>query len=401
MIRDTQGRGVSTVALRVAIVHDYLTQRGGAERVVLSMLREFPDARLVTSVYEPESTYREFRKYPVETLWVDRLSPLRKDPRRALPLLAKAFSSLRISDVDVVISSSSGWAHGVSTDAPKIVYCHNPARWLHQSEDYVAEHRLPVRVALEALRGPLTRWDHRAASSATKYLANSTAVRDRVRRTYGIDAEVLHPSVGINPGGPQDPVVGVQPGFLLSVSRQRAYKNAELVARAVEQLPGERLVLVGGLPEPSDGHAWSERIIGLSGVSDAQLRWLYAHCAGLVAVGHEDFGLTPLEANVFGKPVVCLRAGGYLDTVVDGQTGVLVDRLAPDDIADGIRRLCATRWDVPALQDHAEAFSTASFGGRLREIAERVLGRAPRTPVIELPTVTEDFPLESSARAAR
>lgn len=387
--------------MRVAIVHDYLTQRGGAERVVLSMLREFPDARLVTSVYDPGGTYREFEKYPVETLWLDRVSLLRRDPRRALPLLAKAFSSLQISDVDVVISSSSGWAHGVRSDVPKIVYCHNPARWLHQTEDYAAEHRLPVRVALEALRGPLTRWDHRAAASATKYLANSTAVRDRVRLTYGIDAEVLHPSVGIDPAGAYEPVVGLEPGFLLSVSRRRAYKNAEVVARAVEQVPGERLVLVGGLPEPSDGRAWSDRVVGLTGVSDAQLRWLYANCSGLLALGHEDFGLTPLEANVFGKPVVCLRAGGYLDTVVDGRTGVLVDRLAVDEVADGICRLRATAWDVEAVQDHAQAFSTASFGGKLRDIAERVLGRYPHQApsLVSLPDV-EDYPLEPPARAA-
>src|SRR5439155_851589 len=126
-----------------------------------------PDARLITSVYDPDATYPEFRDYQVETLWLDRVRAFKKDPRRGLPLLAGAFSSLEITDADVVVCSSSGWAHGVRTDAPKIVYCHNPPRWLHQTEDYVADRSLPARLALDVLRKPLTRWDRQAAATAT------------------------------------------------------------------------------------------------------------------------------------------------------------------------------------------------------------------------------------------
>ena len=390
------------MSLRVAIVHDYLTQRGGAERVVLSMLREFPDARLVTSVYDPGGTYREFEKYPVETLWMDRVSLLRRDPRRALPLLAKAFSSLHISDVDVVISSSSGWAHGVQHATPR------------RSSTATTRRAGCTRPRTTSpSTGCRSGWRWRRCAGRSP--AGTTGPRHPPRSTWPTP-----PRCATGCGSPTASTPrcctprsastrpartsrwsGLEPGFLLSVSRRRAYKNAEVVARAVEQVPGERLVLVGGLPEPSDGRPWSDRVVGVTGVSDAQLRWLYANCSGLLALGHEDFGLTPLEANVFGKPVVCLRAGGYLDTVVDGRTGVLVDRLAVDEVADGIRRLRATAWDVEAVQDHAEAFSTASFGGRLREIAERVLGRYPHQApsLVSLPDV-EDYPLEPPARAA-
>ena len=115
---------------KVVIVHDYVTQRGGAERVVLDLLRSFPGARLVTACFEATATYPRFSEYEIETLWTNRVPLFRRDPRRAFPFLARAFASHVINDADLVICSSSGWAHRVSTSAPKIVYCHNPARWL-------------------------------------------------------------------------------------------------------------------------------------------------------------------------------------------------------------------------------------------------------------------------------
>ena len=136
---------VAGAGLRVAVVHDYLTQRGGAERVVLALMEAFPGARLVTSVYNPETTFPEFAKYDVETTWLNNVGVFRKDPRRAMPLLPMVFSGVELTDVDVVVCSSSGWSHGVRTDAPKIVYCHNPARWLYQRHHYVEEHGRLVR----------------------------------------------------------------------------------------------------------------------------------------------------------------------------------------------------------------------------------------------------------------
>ncbi|MHB8509172.1 MAG: glycosyltransferase, partial [Candidatus Dormibacteria bacterium] len=124
-------------SLRIAIVHDYLTQRGGAERVVLGMLQAFPDARLITSVYNPETTFPAFGDRVVETSGLQRVEAFRTDPRRALPLLAKTFSRTTVRDVDLVLCSSSGWAHGVTTTAPKLVYCYNPPRWVYQHSDYV------------------------------------------------------------------------------------------------------------------------------------------------------------------------------------------------------------------------------------------------------------------------
>ena len=149
--------------MQVALVHDYLTQRGGAERVVLSLTRAFPGAPVYTSLYDPGGTFPEFADLDVRTLPINRLAPLRRHHRAALPLLAPSFSRLRIS-ADVVICSSSGWAHGTQVEGKKIVYCHTPARWLYQPDRYLRGRGRPLQAAASVLRSTLERWDKRAAS---------------------------------------------------------------------------------------------------------------------------------------------------------------------------------------------------------------------------------------------
>ncbi len=174
-------------------MHDYLTQRGGAERVVLSLCRAFPDAPVYASFYDPETTFPEFRARDVRPLWLDRAAPLRRRHRLALPLLPLAFTTSRV-DADVVVCSSSGWAHGIRTDGRKIVYCHSPAKWLYRADDYLGAHpSARARVGLRALGPVLRRFDRRAAASADTYVANSTFIAAQIRDVYGIEAEVLCP----------------------------------------------------------------------------------------------------------------------------------------------------------------------------------------------------------------
>lgn len=350
---------------RVAIVHDYLTQRGGAERVVLSMLRAFPGAPLYTSLYSPETTLPAFRGADVRTLAINRSAALRRNHRLALPLLAPAFSRLRVK-ADVTVCSSSGWAHGVRTDGRKLVYCYAPARWLYQSDRYLGGRRQGARAMLMALRPMLRTWDRRAAGSADRYVTSSSAMRDSIRAVYGIDADVLPPPHTINPGGARRPVDGVGPGFLLCVSRLLPYKNVDVIVEAMRTLPDHRLVVVGDGPERARLTALAGsnvRILG--GVTDEQLRWLYAGSLGLVAASYEDYGLTPLEANSFARPVAVLRWGGFLDTVVEGRTGVFFDEPQADAVRDGILRLVEADWDERAILAHAERYSETGFMERL------------------------------------
>lgn len=359
----------ATTAPRVVIAHDYLTQRGGAERVVLAMLGAFPGARVVTTMYDADATFPEFRNHHVETTWTNRVKALRDDPRRALPVLASAVSGHRIEDADVVLVSSSGWAHGFPTDAAKIVYCHTPPRWLHCKADYALGLPVHARAALGALEPALRRWDRRAAGTATTYLANSTMVQRRIDEAYGIDARLLHPPVAIDPQGRREPVPGLEPGFLLNICRARGYKNTRVVCEAVSDLPDARLVVVGGLPEREGG--WPSNVVGVRDLTDAQLRWIYANAAGLVGVSYEDFGLTPVEGYCFGLPSVLLRAGGYLDSSVEGLTTVFVDSVEREPVRAGIARLLATDWDPAAIRRHGQRFSLESFQTALRrEVAK-------------------------------
>lgn len=359
------------MAVEVALAHDYLTQYGGAERVVLSMLGAFPMSPLHTSLYAPERTFPDFLRHDVRTLPINRMAVLRVDHRRALPLLAPAFSRLQI-DADIVICSSSGWAHGACTSGRKIVYCHTPARWLYQSKQYLRESRRSARAALAVLGPSLRGWDLRAAQSADLYITNSRAVQDRIKKVYDIEATIVPPPHTLDPAGRQRELQNLAPGYLLCVSRLLPYKNVDAIVRAfsLDSIRDRQLVVVGDGPD-------RPRLLSLAGanavllptVNDAELRWLYANSSGIVAAAYEDFGLTPLEAASLGKPAAVLRWGGYLDTVIDGSTGVFFDEPEPRAIASAVETLLARSWDTDALLKHAEQYSEESFRRKLQVVA--------------------------------
>lgn len=353
----------------VAIVHDYLTQRGGAERVVLSMLKAFPAAPLYTSFYEPERTFPEFRSVEVKTLPINRAAPLRRRHRMALPMLATTFSRLTVQ-APIVLCSTSGWAHGARVQGRKVVYCYTPARWLYQSGSYLRGASPATRAALRAMRSYLRRWDLAAAASADAYITSSSVVRERIRLAYGRHAELIPPPHAIDSDGHREPLAGVPEGAFLCVSRLLPYKNLDAIVAAFKELPERRLVLVGDGPlGPALRRAAPGNVIFRSRVSDAELRWLYSSCRGLVAASYEDFGLTPLEAAAFGKPAAVLRWGGFLDTVVEEETGVFFDSPAPESIAAALRRLETVRLSRARILAHVERFSEANFIKALRKAA--------------------------------
>ena len=358
---------------KVAIAHDYLTQRGGAERVVLSLMKAFPGAPVHTTLYDPEGTYPEFADADIRTSPLNRIGPLRRDHRLALPLLAPAASQLRI-DAVVVVASSSGWAHGFRTAGRTIVYCHNPARWLYQTDEYLGgpAWRSPLGPPVMALRPLLRRWDRRAAGAVDVYLANSRVVQHRIATTYGRDAELLPPPHGMDASAHQEPVAELadwDPGYALVVSRLLPYKNVDTVIEAVRD-SGRRLVVVGHGPEEGRLRATlPDHVRLLGGLSDAQLRWVYARAGVLVAASHEDFGLAPLEAAAFGIPTLALRAGGFLETVLEGETGLFFDRPEPESIAATLALFDRHEWHADTMRSRAEQFGEARFIDRIRAVA--------------------------------
>jgi glycosyltransferase involved in cell wall biosynthesis len=222
---------------------------------------------------------------------------------------------------------------------------------------------------LAALGPSLRRWDRRAAATADRYLVNSHAVRRRVERLYGIEAEVVPPPVSIDTNGPVNPIDGIDTGFVLCVSRLLGYKNVSAVIEAFGRLADERLVVVGAGPLAGQLSATAPSNVTFVGaVDDATLRWLYRASSALVSASYEDFGMTPIEANSYGKPVAVLRWGGFLDTLVEGETGEYVERPEPAAVVDAIRRLRAGSWDEATLQAHAARYAPICFAARMREI---------------------------------
>lgn len=365
-----------TEAVDVAIAHDYLTQRGGAEKVVLALQRAFPSAPIYTTLYEPSTTYPEFADSTIITSPLNRIGPLRRSHRLALPFLAWASDRLRVRAKHTIVSSS-GWAHGFPTTGAKIVYCYSPARWLYQRDAYMGSSRLtPRRIVLNALSPYLKRWDRRASRTATTYFAISTVVQQRIKDAYGLDAEVLPAPHTVDLSIAEEPVhlpsdIADVP-FFLCISRLLPYKNVDVVIQAFNDL-GLPLVVVGAGPEERRLAAMrGENVAMVKDLTDGQIQWLYARSRAVVSASFEDFGLTPIEGAVHGKPSIVLRWGGFLDTIAEGTTGVYFDSPTAPAVAEAVRAFETRDWDEARIKEHAQLFTEEHFAERLRQEIARL-----------------------------
>lgn len=353
------------------VLHDYITQRGGAERVALLLAQRFGGGSLTTSAFIAESTFPEYASVEVTELLRGVSTELKKSRASLAPLTAWSFNR-HAEEADVILCSSSGWAHWTSSRSPSLVYCYTPPRWFWEPHDYFGA--MPAWVgrscstALSALR---TR-DVRKALSRDRYIAISSVGRSRIQRAYGIDAEIVAPPVALEVDAPAEPVEGLEAGFYLTVSRPRSYKNTDAVIRAFEEHPGwGRLVVVGRHRITAPG---TTSVVELGRVSDQQLRWLYASCSAVVAMSYEDFGLTPVEGHVFGKPTVALRAGGYLDTCREGVNAVFVDAVDDKHIGRAIREVGDAQWSAETIVRSASKYSVESFLEAVGTILDDVRG---------------------------
>jgi glycosyltransferase involved in cell wall biosynthesis len=362
------------------VVHDYLNQRGGAERVALEFAELWPQAPIYTALYRPDSTFPEFAERDVRTSWVDKV-PVDRKFRALFPLFPAAFRSLGVLDQELVVTSSSGWAHGVRT-APgtlHVVYCHTPARWLYRRGDYLGVSSRQQRAA-GPLMNAMERWDKKAARRATTYVANSVNTQRRIEDVYGIHAEVVYPPVSTERFRPLP-----RGERLLVVSRLIDYKRVDAVIRAANK-GGLPLDVVGVGPSLEDLRAMAGPTVTLHGrLPDEDINELMENCRAVVLPGEEDFGIVPVEAQAAGKPVVALAAGGALETVVDGYTGTFFRDHAEERVLDAIRRADTLETSPEEIAQYAQRFSRAEFRRRMHEvIAEAQLatnGKAIDVPV--------------------
>ncbi|MFW0182955.1 glycosyltransferase [Rothia sp. CCM 9417] len=355
----------------VAIAHDYLTQRGGAERVVLALHKAFPDAPIYTTLYDPEKTYPEFKNCTVITSPLNKVGLFRKDHRLALPLLPFFSSRLKV-DAERVIVSSTGWAHGFNLPTQSLIYCHSPARWIYLTDQYMGSSmNKAIELGFKALRPFLRRWDQRAAGRHDHYIANSSIIQQRIFDVYGKQARVIFPPHSMDSNGPLSPIPALEDfmadGYYLLVSRLLPYKN---IQHAVEAFAGldQKLLVIGSGPMADELKAMSTPNIAFaSELSDEQMQYAYAHARALLAVSHEDFGITPLEGGAFGKPTIALKAGGFLDTIREGITGTFIDLPTAPEIRRAVEDFRPDDYSAQKIQEHISQFSEERFIQQIRE----------------------------------
>ncbi len=353
----------------VVIAHDYLNQRGGAERVVLEMAEMWPTAPIYTSLYRAQSTFPEFREHDIRCSFLDRL-PVDRRFRTLLPLYPLAFSRFGELDADVVVSSSSGWAHMVRTTPASFhaVYCYTPARWLW-GDEYLGASTLK-QAAFRPVRNRLRRVDQASAGRADLYIAISQSIRARIRATYGIDAPVVSPPVSVERFTPRP-----RGERLLVVSRLLGYKRVDLVVAAATRL-GIGLDVVGLGPALAGLRAAAGPTVAFHGnLPDAEVTRLMESCRALCFPGSEDFGITPVEAQAAGKPVVAFAGGGALETVTEGFSGAFFAQATADGLIDALRRSDRIDTTPEEIARSAQRFAPAAFRARLTAEIEQGLER--------------------------
>jgi glycosyltransferase involved in cell wall biosynthesis len=351
--------------IRVAIVHDNFAQMGGAERVTESLHRLFPEADLLTTLSVPERLSSYLLQANLKNTWMQHL-PLKKKLFRAYFLLYPfAIERMDLRAYDLVITSCFGYAKGVKRreGAVHICYCHNPMRWVWRSEKYIAHMSLGTvgRLMLKVPLLMLKRWEQRAALRPDHYVTNSEAVKLRLQRAFGVDATVIPPPVETVRFAVSTEV----DDYYLVLSRLVSYKRIDLAVEACTQT-GAQLVVIGSGPELERLRTMAGPSVRFAGqLSDQEVATYASHCKALLVPGEEDFGITPLEVNAAGRPVIAYAAGGALETVREGVNGLFFAEQTVASLRDAMERFERTDWDPQRIREHAETYDTVVFHKRM------------------------------------
>jgi glycosyltransferase involved in cell wall biosynthesis len=367
------------MASRVALVHDFLLDLRGAERVFAAICEEWPDADVFTAVYDEKGTEARFAERRPRTSFLQRVRPTSRTFRPLLPLYPHAIESFDLRGYDTVISSSSAWAHGVLVDpgATHVCYCHNPFRYAWTEREATLRARNPLtRPALRLLLNRWRQWDWIAAQRVDRYVANSRLTAARIQRYFGRESTVLHPPVETDRF--RRAPVGAH---YVVLAELMAHKRIDVAVRAFGML-GLPLVVVGDGPEARRLRRIAGRTVTFTGrIGDAQVAELLARARALVVTATEEFGIAAVEALAAGRPVIALGEGGVRESVVEGETGTFFARPEPEVLAEAVRRFDPLAIDPLACRAAAERFGAKRFREQLRRIvAAAVRGERPRRP---------------------
>ncbi|PYS72993.1 MAG: glycosyl transferase [Acidobacteria bacterium] len=354
---------------------------GGAERVAAVMHDSFPSAPIYTTVALPHRLPDELRGADIRTSAMQRLPGMERRFRQYFMLYPFAVEQFDLSEYDLILSSSSGYAKGVrrSRNAIHVCYCHTPMRWVWRYQDYAERESFGgmARSILPMFLWGLKKWDLRAAQQPNYYIANSQVVADRIKKIYGREAIVIPRPIDVDRFEPASFVED----YYLILSRLVPYKRIDLAIEACNKL-GRRLVIIGDGPD----RVRLEKLAGptvqfLGRQPDTQVNLYASRCRALLFPGEEDFGMVPLEVNAAGRPVIAYRAGGAVETVVEGVTGIFFDKPNSTALINAIEEFEIRLWNTRLMREHAEKFDRKVFSFRVLQFLGSV---APASCASEL-----------------
>lgn len=357
--------------MRIAIVHDWLNQVGGAESVLENLVSLYPDAPIYTSIYDPQRMPSHYQQWDVRTSWLDRVPGAKRYHRAFFPLYPLAFESLDLGQYDVVLSNKSGFCHGVITppETLHICYCLTPTRYVWRYGDYAAREGLGplARLLLIPTLSRLRMWDRLAADRVDRFIAISHEVQQRVIKYYRRPSEIIYPPVDTSRFSP----AASYGDYYLIVGRHVSYKRIDLAVQACTRL---------GLPLKVGGSGRDrDRLEAMAGptveflgrVPDEDMPGLMAGCRAFLFPGVEDFGITPVEAMAAGRPVIAFARGGVRDTVIEGLSGTLFHEQSVHALCEAMERFDPAAYDPAQIQRHAKQFDSAIFCQKVSEYVSR------------------------------
>ena len=359
--------------MKIALVHDYLTQKGGAERVFELLCQYFPGADIFTALYDPQKSI-DLGERLVQTTLLQNLPGAIQYFRLLAPFYFPAFRALDLQEYDLVISSSTSFAKAVRKRprAHHICLCHNVTRFLWDTETYLKQYSDYKKLypLIEMVFSLMRKQDLQYAQEPDVYIANSTTVADRIRKIYGRAASVIHYPIQSD----NFSFSNQKEDYYLVASRLLSYKRVDITIKAFNAL-GWPLVIIGDGPERTRLEAQAaDNIRFLGCVSDAERRRLMAKARFVVVSALEDYGLAPIEANASGTPVIAYGAGGVLDTQISGMTGVLFKQQIPESLKQALLEAQDINWNYERIQHHARSnFSEVSFFEKLEKILNKII----------------------------
>ena len=353
--------------MNLALVHDWLNQIGGAEDVLQTLVDFYPHSPVYTSIYAPDLMPDVYRTWDIRTLWLDRMPGIHRHHQPYLPLYPLAWGGADLSEYDVILSNKSGFCHGLQQgdSALHICYCLAPTRYVWQFEHYIAREGLGrgVELALRPLVSALKRWDYAAAQRVNHFIAISTDIQNRIRQFYDRESAIIFPPVDTQrfAAAASDDV----DDYFLIVSRLIPYKRIDLAVQAATRL--NLPLKIGGKGRDMDRlrEMAGPTVEFLGYVPDDELPDLMARCKAFLFPGLEDFGITPVQAEAAGRPVIAYGGGGALDTVIPGETGQHFAEMTVDSLTEAMAAFDADDYDPRHIQQHAARFDTSVFRDQL------------------------------------